>query len=80
MMHRLTAAAIRRELQVTYCDVDEDHPHIWQLWIKNPRRALGTSMLVTCSRGTPTVTVCQLTSTEKVSWRRAFIWLDILAI
>lgn len=84
MLHRLIAAAGRHDLEVESCTLDDDRSSehvIWQVWIKNPRRgSWSTRLLVTCSRGTPTVTVCDDVKTENSSWRRAFTWLSIIAI
>lgn len=78
MLQRLTNAARRHQLDIEWC-ISATHT-IWQVWISNPRRRLDTRMLVTCSRGTPSVTVCHLTSSERVPFRRAFTWLEIIAI
>lgn len=81
MLARLVSCAEHWKLEIEPCG-DDEHPAIWQVWIKNPRRSsLSTKLLVTCMRNTPSVTVCHaLRASEKVSWRRAFTWLEIIAI
>lgn len=82
MLHRLIAAATRRELEIEWVTPPDEECAglICQVWIKNPRRSLDPCMLVTCSRGTPIVAIIHVTSSERVSWRQAFIWLDIIRI
>lgn len=84
MSRRLIASAERHGLAIEHV-VPRDAPtyvFIWQFRIKNPKRSsLNTQLLVTCATGTPSVTLCPVIGdTEKLSWRRAFTWLSVIAI